>query len=50
MITQLYFKGDPFNESDRFIKESLIIDPKTIQADRDRAYQLGVFDIVLRKA
>lgn len=50
LITQLYFKGDPFNKTDRFIKDSLIIDPKRIRLDSDRSYELGVFDIVLKKA
>ena len=35
---------------DRFIKDSLIIDPKRIRIDSDRSYELGVFDIVLKKA
>jgi protocatechuate 3,4-dioxygenase beta subunit len=50
LITQLYFKGDPFNKTDRFLKDSLIIDPKRIRLDSDRSYELGVFDIVLKKA
>src|SRR5262249_47516111 len=29
LVTQLYFKGDPFNTKDDFIKDSLIIDLKT---------------------
>ena len=49
LITQLYFKGDPFNSTDRFIKDSLIIAPKTIRIGGDRSYELGVFDIVLAK-
>jgi protocatechuate 3,4-dioxygenase beta subunit len=49
LVTQLYFKGDPYNESDDFIKESLIIDP-TIVKVRGSGVQLGTFDIVLAKA
>ena len=50
LITQLYFKGDPFNATDRFIKDSLIIAPKTIGVEGDQSFDLGVFDIVLAKA
>lgn len=46
LITQLYFKGDPYNGPDRFIKTSLIIDLKKINTDSGR-YDRGVFDIVL---
>ena len=46
LVTQLYFRGDPRNEADRFIKPSLIIDlEKTTGEQGD--YQTGVFDIVL---
>ena len=46
LITQLYFKGDPHNAKDDFIKASLIIDPKKVKGDGG-AYEQGVFDIVL---
>jgi catechol 1,2-dioxygenase len=49
LVTQLYFKGDPYNESDDFIKPSLIIDPTVVKV-REAQVQLGRFDIVLRKA
>lgn len=49
LITQLYFKGDPFNARDRFFKKSLMIDPKRIQVGDAGSYGLGTFDIVLRK-
>ena len=48
LVTQLYFKGDPYNRSDRFIKRSLIIDPETVKSERG-SYLLGTFDIVLGK-
>ena len=49
LITQLYFKGDPHNATDQFIKESLIIqvgEAKTAAG----TYKTGRFDIVLAKA
>ncbi|MEX1017805.1 MAG: hypothetical protein WDZ31_13770 [Phycisphaeraceae bacterium] len=46
VITQLYFKGDPHQATDPFIKDSLIIDLETVEAG-DRAYRVGTFDIVL---
>lgn len=49
LVTQLYFKGDPYNDKDDFIKPSLIIDP-TVVTVRDSGVQLGTFDIVLAKA
>jgi len=49
LITQLYFKGDPYNESDEFIKPSLIIDPAVMKTPGG-AVQLGTFDIILQKA
>jgi len=44
LITQLYFKGDPYNTVDGFIKASLII---PLQAKGKG--KKGVFDIVLKK-
>ena len=49
LVTQLYFKGDPYNETDDFIKPSLIIDPTVVKV-RGSGVQLGTFDIVLAKA
>jgi len=49
LVTQLYFKGDPMNKDDAFIKESLIIELKE-QKVGDAAYEVGTFDIVLAKA
>ena len=49
LITQLYFRGDPMNAKDRFIKKSLIIDlanEKSVGGE----YRRGEFDIVLAKA
>jgi catechol 1,2-dioxygenase len=49
LVTQLYFRGDPMNEKDQFIKDSLIIDLEDVQTDQG-VYEAGVFDIVLAKA
>jgi len=49
LITQLYFRGDPYNKTDDFIKESLIIDLAEHRASGGK-YKTGVFDIVLEKA
>ncbi len=46
LITQLYFKGDPHNKTDRFIKPSLIIDPRK-EKNAGGTYEAGTFDIVL---
>ena len=48
LITQLYFKGDPMNAKDRFIKKSLIID---LAKDKSAGgeYRRGEFDVVLAK-
>ncbi len=48
LVTQLYFKGDPQNDSDPFIKESLIIDLQEREAAAG-TYRSGSFDIVLAK-
>ena len=48
LITQLYFKGDPMNSKDRFIKKSLIID-LTKEKSVGGEYRRGEFDIVLAK-
>lgn len=49
LITQLYFRGDPHNATDRFIKESLIIDLRGHRVG-ETTYQTGTFDIVLAPA
>jgi catechol 1,2-dioxygenase len=46
LITQLYFKGDPHNKTDRFIKPSLIIEPRQVKT-AGGTYDVGTFDIVL---
>ena len=46
LITQLYFKNDPYNKIDPFIKKSLIIEPRKIKAGQGE-YLKGEFDIVL---
>lgn len=46
LVTQLYFKGSKHNDSDQFIKPSLIIDVNRVKLD-DRTYDVGTFDIVL---
>jgi catechol 1,2-dioxygenase len=46
LITQLYFRGDPHQKNDSFIKNSLIIDLQVIK-NQDGSYNAGVFDIVL---
>ncbi len=49
LVTQLYFAGDPMNDSDRFVKPSLIIEPQAITTPHGE-YREGVFDIVLAAA
>ncbi len=49
LVTQLYFRGDPYNKTDRFIKPSLIIDLEDVKVSGGR-FQTGRFDIVLAKA
>ncbi len=49
LVTQLYFKGDPHNATDQFIKQSLIVDIKEVKLPQG-AYQAGAFDIILAKA
>ncbi|MDX1946816.1 MAG: hypothetical protein SFU86_15550 [Pirellulaceae bacterium] len=48
LVTQLYFRGDPWNDKDRFIKPSLIIDPQPVKV-RGGSFLLGDFDVVLAK-
>jgi catechol 1,2-dioxygenase len=49
LVTQLYFKGDPYNKTDEFIKESLIIDLVEKKVEKG-VYRAGTFDIVLAAA
>jgi catechol 1,2-dioxygenase len=46
LVTQLYFKGDPYNATDPYIKPSLIIEPQP-QKSGTQTYDIGTFDIVL---
>jgi catechol 1,2-dioxygenase len=46
LVTQLYFKGDKYNATDEFIKESLII-TLTEEKVNGVAVEFGTFDIVL---
>jgi catechol 1,2-dioxygenase len=49
LVTQLYFKGDKFNDKDQFIKASLIIalEPTKVAGG---TIETGVFDVVLAAA
>jgi protocatechuate 3,4-dioxygenase beta subunit len=49
LVTQLFFKGDPHNKTDAFIKESLIIELRTHKV-RAASYEAGTFDVVLAAA
>jgi catechol 1,2-dioxygenase len=49
LVTQLYFQGDPYNKTDDFIRESLIIDLAEQKTPAGK-YKTGRFDIVLAKA
>jgi len=46
LTTQLYFKGDPHNRTDSWIRPTLIVDFATIKA-RHGSFRLGTFDVVL---
>jgi catechol 1,2-dioxygenase len=46
LITQLYFRGDPHQREDQFIRDSLIINLREIHTQHG-SYKLGLFDIVL---
>jgi protocatechuate 3,4-dioxygenase, beta subunit len=53
LVTQLYFAGDPLNDTDRFMatalsnKERLIIKPEPSSADKDAGSLSATWDIVL---
>jgi catechol 1,2-dioxygenase len=49
LITQLYFRGDRFNEKDEFIKPSLVIPLEPVKVN-GTAIETGVFDVVLAAA
>ena len=42
----MYFKGDPHNKTDQFIRPSLIVDIQNKSRD-GVAFEQGTFDIVL---
>lgn len=46
LITQLYFKGDPHQTNDPFIRDSLVIELESHQRDKS-TYKAGTFDIIL---
>ena len=46
LITQLYFRNDPHQREDQFIRQSLVIDLREIRTPHG-TYKTGVFDIVL---
>ena len=50
LVTQLFFKGDPHNKSDAFIKDSLIIDLKRLLDAAKAVLEVGTFDVVLAPA
>jgi catechol 1,2-dioxygenase len=49
LITQLYFRGDPHNRTDAWIRESLIIDLQQQKTPRGELYRTGTFNIVLAR-
>jgi protocatechuate 3,4-dioxygenase beta subunit len=49
LITQLYFRGDPHQRTDAFIRDSLIIDLRE-QRVGQASYKTGTFDIILAPA
>lgn len=50
LVTQIYFKGDPFIKNDPWAsKSNLIVETVTIK-EHGGTYQQGTFDIVLEKA
>jgi catechol 1,2-dioxygenase len=50
LVTQLYFRGDPHNKGDAWIRESLIIDLRDQKTANNQNYRTGTFDIVLAAA
>jgi catechol 1,2-dioxygenase len=49
LITQLYFRGDPVNATDPWIRPSLIIDLREVKVGT-ASYKSGNFDVVLASA
>ncbi len=49
LITQLYFRGDPHQTADSFIKPSLIIDLQRVRRG-EHTFEVGTFDILLPRA
>lgn len=49
LVTQMYFKGDARNDTDRLVRKSLIIEPQAIETPAGR-YEVGTFDVVLARA
>jgi catechol 1,2-dioxygenase len=49
LVTQLYFRGDPHQGDDAWIKDSLIIELRE-QRVRQATYKTGTFDIILATA
>jgi catechol 1,2-dioxygenase len=49
LITQLYFRGDPHQKGDNWIKDSLIIDLRE-HKQANGVYKSGAFDIILAPA
>ena len=50
LITQLYFRGDPHNAGDAWIRQSLIIDLRDQRTAGGQTYRTGTFDVVLAAA
>jgi hypothetical protein len=46
LVTQLYFRDDPYNAADPFVKESLIVEPARSERDGREAWAVD-FDLVL---
>ncbi|MBM3992563.1 MAG: twin-arginine translocation pathway signal protein [Planctomycetes bacterium] len=46
LVTQLYFRGDPHQRDDQFIRQSLIIDLREVRIQHG-TYKVGTFDIIL---
>jgi protocatechuate 3,4-dioxygenase beta subunit len=49
LVTQLYFQGDPHQQADQFIRQSLIIPLAMQQLPGNRQYKRGTFNIILAR-
>jgi catechol 1,2-dioxygenase len=49
LVTQLYFRNDPHNRTDNWIRQSLIIDLREQQGPNNSRYKTGSFDVVLAR-